>query len=56
MVVEDADLVRLALAECATGRADFADALIGHRNLKAGCDTTLTFDTRLRRCKPFRVL
>ena len=56
MVVEDADLVRRALDELAAGRADFADALIGHRNLKAGCGATLTFDARLRGCKAFRVL
>jgi predicted nucleic-acid-binding protein len=56
IVVEDADVVRRALKDYAAGRADLADALIGHRNRRAGCDVTLTFDGRLERCEPFLLI
>lgn len=56
MVVEDADLVRRALRDYLAGKGGFADALVAHRNRRAGCETTLTFDRRLRRNELFRVL
>jgi predicted nucleic-acid-binding protein len=48
LVVEDADLVWLALADFKASKADFADCLIGRKNLQLGCDATATFDGRLR--------
>lgn len=41
---EKKDQVWTALAGFKTGRADFADCLIGAMNEKAGCESTLTFD------------
>lgn len=55
-VVQDADLVRRALLDYLEGKGDFTDALIGHRNRRSGCSTTLTFDKRLRRHGLFRRL
>jgi predicted nucleic-acid-binding protein len=54
LVVEDADLARRALKDYSEGRGGFADAFIAHRNRRAGCDATLTFDERLARAELFR--
>ena len=48
IVVEDADLAWLALADFNASKADFADCLIGRKNLRLGCDATVTFDVRLK--------
>lgn len=50
---EDKDLLWEALAEFKSASADFADCLIGARNRRAGCDTTLTFDRRATRLPAF---
>jgi predicted nucleic-acid-binding protein len=51
--LQDRDLVRQALADFRTGRADFPDYLIGRLNQQAGCIDTLTFDQRLAREQGF---
>jgi predicted nucleic-acid-binding protein len=48
IVVEDADLAWLALSDYEASKADFADCLIGRKNLRLGCDATVTFDSRLK--------
>jgi len=54
--IEDRDVAWLALADYRAGRGDFADAMIGRRNLASGCESTLTFDRSLRALDAFRVL
>lgn len=54
--VEDVDAAWLALGDFRGGRADFADCLIGRRNLRLGCETTATFDGRLRGIPGFELL
>jgi predicted nucleic-acid-binding protein len=54
--IEDKDLVRLALDDYRKGRGDFSDYLIGRRHLKLGCETTATFDGKLRGEDLFAVL
>jgi predicted nucleic-acid-binding protein len=56
IVVEDADLAWLALSDFKGGRADFADGLIGRKNLRLGCDVTATFDARLKGLAGFALL
>jgi len=43
-IIEEQDLVRRALKDFRFSKADFADCLIGQKNLKAGCKQTITFD------------
>lgn len=50
------DAVRRAVAAFRSGRADFADYLIGTLNQDAGCVRTLTFDRRLRADASFQLL
>lgn len=45
---ENRDLLRNALAQYRDGDGDFADYVIGARNLRAGCELTATFDRALR--------
>jgi predicted nucleic-acid-binding protein len=54
--IPDRDAVRAAVEEYRTSKADFADALIGRLNQRAGCRDTLTFDRRLKPLPTFRVL
>jgi len=54
--IEEKDIVRRALEDYRSGRGDFADYMIGERNLDAGCVETATFDRRLRGNRMFRVL
>jgi predicted nucleic-acid-binding protein len=54
--IADRDAVRAAVEDYRTTKADFADALIGRLNQRAGCRDTLTFDLRLRPLATFRVL
>lgn len=54
--IEDKDLVRLALEDYRKGRGDFSDYLIGRRHLKLGCETTATFDAKLKGGDLFAVL
>lgn len=52
----DRELLQRALGDYASGAGDFPDYLIGRRNERAGCDTTVTFDRALRDDPRFRVL
>jgi len=54
--IGDRDLVRRANDAYRSGRADFADYLIGALAHDAGCDLTATFDRRLRDDAAFQVL
>lgn len=54
--IADRDLVRRALAAYRDGRGDFADYLLGARNVAAGCTTTVTFDAALKRSELFQVI
>lgn len=53
---EDREASRRALDEYRNGGGDFADYLIGRRNLGAGCETTVTFDRALDGNDAFTVL
>ena len=55
-VIGDKDLVRAATEAYRSGRAEFADYLIGASHREAGCDTTATFNRRLRGESAFQVL
>ena len=55
-LVGDKDSVREALEAYRSGRADFADYLVGISARQAGCSDTVTFDRRLRGAAGFRVL
>ena len=44
VVVEDADLARRSLSDWQSGHGDFAESFIARRNLRAGCQTTVSFD------------
>ena len=55
-VVGDKDIVRRAVAAYRTGRADFADYVIGALHREAGCEKTVTFDRRLRGTAEFQLL
>jgi len=54
--IAEKDLVRDALEAYRTGRADFADYLIGVSHREAGCDETVTLNRRLRGADGFHVL
>ena len=54
--IEHRDLILRSTNDYRSGRADFADYLIGHRNLAAGCDDTATFDRRLAKVAGFSAL
>jgi predicted nucleic-acid-binding protein len=46
LVIERADLISQALRTYRGGRADFADCLIERCGRAAGCEHTLTFDSK----------
>lgn len=54
--IEDRDSARRALNAFAEGPGDFADYLIGERNRRAGCKTTMTFDRALAESSLFEAL
>jgi predicted nucleic-acid-binding protein len=54
--IEDRDQTLLAIEDFRSGRAQFADYLVGRRNLAAGCAHTSTFDKKLAGSPAFRVL
>ena len=54
--IGDKDVVRQALEAYRAGRADFADYVIGALGRSAGCESTATFDRRLRRDPRFQLL
>lgn len=51
--IDERDLVREAIGRFRSGKGDFADYLLGLRNLRAGCEATLTFDRKLRPAEGF---
>jgi predicted nucleic-acid-binding protein len=54
--IADRNVVRSAVDDYRTHKADFADCLIGRTNEAAGCRETVTFERRLKALEPFRVL
>lgn len=44
--IEEWEIVAVALEAYTASKADFADCLIAAKNLAAGCDHTLSFDSR----------
>lgn len=50
---DDRELLRGALADYLDGPGDFADYVIGRRNLRAGCEHTVTFDRPLSSASSF---
>lgn len=54
--VQDREIMREALTVYRGGKADFADAVIGHGNRTAGCETTYTFDRKAARLPEFTAL
>ena len=53
---EDRELLREAIADYRNGPGDFSDYVIGRRNLRTGCDNTVTFDRSLDGSPAFRSL
>jgi predicted nucleic-acid-binding protein len=53
---DDRALLIAAIVNARERQADFADTLIVRRNARAGCDHTVTFDTRLARLDQVRRL
>lgn len=53
LVVEDREMVQLALGDYESGSADFADYLIGRANRASGCLSTYTFDRQAARSRQF---
>lgn len=53
---ESLDVLWRAVQDYASGRADFADYLVGRVGKAYGCDDSLTFDKALRSSSSFRVL
>ena len=53
---DDRDLLRGALEEYREGSGDFADYVIGRRNIRAGCERTVTFDRSLTDSPSFSLL
>ena len=53
---DDRELLRSALEEYREGRGDFADYIIGRRNIRAGCERTVTFDRSLAGSAAFSAL
>jgi len=56
VTVEDASMARQAIEDYRLSGADFADALMGLRNQRAGCRATLTFDRRAAKLDAFSLL
>lgn len=53
---DDRELLRGALADYLDGPGDFADYVIGRRNVNAGCEHTVTFDRQLSGGSSFELL
>jgi predicted nucleic-acid-binding protein len=53
---EDRDLLRTALAGYRDGNGDFADYVVGVRNVRSGCERTATFDRALVDSPQFTML
>jgi predicted nucleic-acid-binding protein len=54
--VADRNVVRSAVNDYRTHKADFADCLIGRTNEAAGCRETVTFERKLKAVGTFRVV
>jgi predicted nucleic-acid-binding protein len=54
--IEERDLVRRAVDRFRSGKADFADYVIGESGTVAGCRTTVTFDRALKGAPGFELL
>lgn len=52
-LLEDEELLRLALPSYEHSNLDFPDALMSKVNLAHGCEATATFDRRAARAKGF---
>jgi predicted nucleic-acid-binding protein len=55
-VIGDKPIVRRAVEAYRTGRADFADYVIGAMHRHGQCDVTVTFDRRLKASPDFQQL
>jgi predicted nucleic-acid-binding protein len=53
---EDREILRQALDDYRGNRGDFADYVIGRRNLESGCESTFTFDEDLDGNPAFTIL
>jgi predicted nucleic-acid-binding protein len=53
---DDRELLRSALNDYRNGPGDFSDYVIGRRNLRAGCEHTVTFDRPLNKERSFVLL
>ena len=53
---DDRELLRATLSDFNAGSGDFADYLIGRRNLRAGCEQTMTLDRQLKAHPAFSVV
>ena len=54
--VASATDVMHALEDYRSGAADFADRLLGHSNIAAGCACTITFDRKAAKLPGFKLL
>jgi predicted nucleic-acid-binding protein len=54
--LEDKPSIESAIEDYRKSKADFADCLIGRRNFGHGCESTLTFDRRLKTIETFEAL
>jgi predicted nucleic-acid-binding protein len=54
--VEHKDVVLGAIGDFKSGKADFADCLIGRKNIAAGCDSTITFDKGTKTLSTYELL
>lgn len=54
--LENRQTIELALEDYKKSKADFSDCLIGRQNQIDGCQTTLTFDRRLKAVHAFEVV
>lgn len=52
IVLEDEPLVELALDEMISSGAEFTDIFLALKNIKAGCERTLTFDAHAATAVP----
>jgi len=55
-IVEDKDSALGALRDFKRGGLDYSDCLIGRKNLRLGCEATLTFDGKASKVSGFRLL
>lgn len=54
--IADASAVGVALQRFRSSSADFADCLLGVKNVGAGCEHTATFDRKASKLPEFRLL